>query len=125
MAIASATIHADYRPSPCPVRAADACRPGNANPAMPDIIERNQLTLTGNGLWVLPESSRKPFDYSDGESVENYLREVLERSEDLSSRSPSLQTAIRDWPTEYHLSSDRATLLRPYNLGGVETVLEL
>ena len=92
---------------------------------MPDIIERNQLTLTGNGLWVLPESSRKPFDYSDGESVENYLREVLERSEDLSSRSPSLQTAIRDWPTEYHLSSDRANLLRPYNLGGVETVLEL
>ena len=92
---------------------------------MPDIIERNQLTRTGNGLWVLPESSRKPFDYSDGASVENYLRDVLEGSDDLSSRSPSLQAAITDWPTEYHLSSDRANLLRPYNLGGIETVLEL
>ena len=92
---------------------------------MPDIIERNQLARTDRGLWVPPGTNPAPFDYSDGAEVERYLRQVLERAGDLGSRSAELQAAIIDWPSEYHLSSDRANLLRPYNLGQVDRVLEL
>ncbi|MGI9318248.1 MAG: class I SAM-dependent methyltransferase, partial [bacterium] len=65
------------------------------------------------------------FDYSDGAEVERYLHRVLSSAEDLGTRSEELQVAIVDWPSEYHLSSDRANLLRPFNLDSVNRVLEL
>lgn len=92
---------------------------------MPDIVELNQLVATEEGIFTLPGRPDEPFAYSDGESVERYLHDVFSAATDLSSRSEALQAAIIDWPTEYHLTSDRSNLLRPYDLAGVESVLEL
>ncbi len=92
---------------------------------MSDIVELNQLVPSEEGVFTLPGRSVTPFAYSDGADVERYLHELLSGADDLSSRSPELQAAIIDWPTEYHLTSDRSNLLRPYNLDGVESILEL
>jgi len=58
----------------------------------------------------------REFAYSDGLEVERYLKEVIEQASDLSSTSVELELAIQDWPTEYHLSSKRANLLRGLDL---------
>ena len=72
-----------------------------------------------------PADATGEFGYSDGEAAEQYLEEVFNAASDLSSRSAELQSAIKDWPSEYHLSSDRANILRGFNLEGVQRVLEL
>ena len=92
---------------------------------MVDIITLNQLSQTDQKIYVPPGTATDPFDYSDGAEAERYLHQVLNDAGDLSTRSEELQSAIIDWPSEYHLSSDRANLLRPYNLEGVDRVLEL
>jgi len=65
------------------------------------------------------------FAYSDGQDVERYLKGVLENATDLSSTSVELAAAIQDWPTEYHLSSRRANLLRGLDLPAGGRVLEV
>jgi len=67
---------------------------------------------------------RAGFEYSDGaESEEHMLRAVLE-SDDVSSGSDELVARIVDWPSEYHFSAARATLLAPLEPAGL-TVLEV
>jgi SAM-dependent methyltransferase len=53
------------------------------------------------------------FDYSDGDEAENYLYDVLKKTQDLSIGSEDLALAVKDWPSLYHLSPKRADLLRP------------
>ncbi len=93
--------------------------------AMVDIFSLNQLIRTTDGPYVAGEAAHGEFAYSDGAETEQYLYQVLTEATDLSSRSPQLQQKIIDWPSEYHLSSDRSNLLRPFNLDSVSTVLEL
>lgn len=62
------------------------------------------------GVWV--QSTQTPFQYSDGRGSERYLETVFKCATDLSSQSLELQRAIRDWPSEYHLTRGRANLLR-------------
>ncbi|MEJ2176879.1 MAG: class I SAM-dependent methyltransferase [Gammaproteobacteria bacterium] len=92
---------------------------------MVDIIALNQLSQNEQKIFVPTGTQAEPFDYSDGAEVEQYLYEVLQNATDRSTRSEELQAAVVDWPSEYHLSSDRANLLRPFNLEAVERVLEL
>ncbi len=92
---------------------------------MPDIVELNQLVPAEDGVLVPSGTGGSAFAYTDGAEVEAHLREVLATARDTGSRSAELQAAIRDWPSEYHLSSDRSNLLRPYNLDAVDRVLEL
>lgn len=92
---------------------------------MVDIIALNQLSQTDQKIFVPGGVATDPFDYSDGEEVERYLYQVLNGAGDLGTRSEELQSAIIDWPSEYHLSGDRANLLRPYDLERVDRVLEL
>ncbi|HSH42405.1 MAG TPA: hypothetical protein VK973_09825, partial [Arenicellales bacterium] len=65
---------------------------------------------------VMVHESVAGFSYSDGSDVELYLKNVLETAEDLGSCSVELEAAIHDWPTEYHLSSQRANLVRGLSL---------
>lgn len=67
----------------------------------------------------------KAFTYTDGEEVEIRLLNAIERSKDLSAASSELANEIVDWPSEYHLSSKRHNLLRPFNIGREHIVLEL
>ncbi|WP_461401202.1 glycosyltransferase [Flavitalea sp.] len=55
-----------------------------------------------------------PFNYSDGDETENYLLRIIEEAADLSISSPHWNQHIIDWPTKYHLSPQRADLLRPF-----------
>jgi len=52
--------------------------------------------------------------YSDGDSAENRLFEVVSNARDLSVLSSELRQHCTDWPTRYHLSSSRANVLRPF-----------
>ncbi|MEJ1354017.1 MAG: class I SAM-dependent methyltransferase [Candidatus Sedimenticola sp. (ex Thyasira tokunagai)] len=65
------------------------------------------------------------FDYSDGDVVELWLLEIIEKASNISASSPELTSAIFDWPSEYHLSSARHNLLRPFGIGPEHNVLEL
>ncbi len=91
---------------------------------MNDLIELNGFSQGIDGVYQAGSAERE-FNYSDGEESEAQLYKVLSTVTDLSSTSAELQEAISDWPTEYHLSSTRANLLRPLNLDGVVRVLEL
>ena len=53
------------------------------------------------------------FSYSDGDDNENYLLSTVKNAKDLSIGSEELFGAIKDWPSNYHLSPKRADLLRP------------
>ena len=83
----------------------------------------NGLSADSNGVFRAGDIA--PFNYSDGEQAERVLHDILSNAVDLSSSSAELDQSIVDWPTEYHLSSTRANLLRPLNLAGVTRVLEL
>ena len=91
---------------------------------MNDIVTLNGLVAAG-GVWARAGEGEEDFAYSDGTAQEAYVLEVVQGASDLSSLSEALDGRIRDWPSEYHLSSQRANLLRPFDYSGMERVLEL
>lgn len=66
------------------------------------------------------------FAYSDGDEVENKLYRAITSAADVSVGSEDLASYIVDWASLYHLTPERANLLRPIsaNLKG-KRVLEL
>ena len=76
-----------------------------------------------DGVWQRPEI--EAFAYSDGDEVENRIAAILTSVEDLSVLSGELRTHITDWPTDYHLSSQRANLLRPISQHLTGSILEI
>lgn len=75
-------------------------------------------------VWMHPGSSQ--IDYSDGDSVEARLLRILSAASDVSCASEELRRSITDWPSQYHFSMSRGTLLRPIapRLAG-QSVLEI
>ncbi|MDD5298391.1 MAG: class I SAM-dependent methyltransferase [Rhodocyclaceae bacterium] len=63
--------------------------------------------------------------YSDSDAVEERLLATLRVCADVSAVSEELQGLISDWPSEYHLSNVRHNLLRPFDIGPGQRVLEL
>jgi 2-polyprenyl-3-methyl-5-hydroxy-6-metoxy-1,4-benzoquinol methylase len=86
-------------------------------------ILTNVLELDETNVWVLDKSIR--FGYSDGVESEQYLRKVLSKAADISSDSYELETYIKDWNSEYHLSRKRAQLLKGFNFDKSMKVLEV
>lgn len=74
-------------------------------------------------IWFRHEHTS--ITYNDGDESENYLETVLKQAHDVSSTSPDLRSAIRDWPSEYHLSPVRHNLLRFCNIEPGQSILEL
>jgi len=74
-------------------------------------------------VWIRPGTAS--ISYNDGDESENYLAHVLENAKDVSSTSPELVPAIKDWPSEYHLSATRHNLLRFCNVKKRQRILEL
>ena len=64
-------------------------------------------------VWCSPGFGS--IDYSDGDGAENLLLETLRGARDVSVFSSELAAACRDWPSRYHLSTERANLLRPFS----------
>ena len=76
-----------------------------------------------NGLWK--RSGFSSTAYSDGEEVEQVLLQIVTEAEDLSSSSDELQSHCTDWVTSYHLSKQRANLLRPFEEQLSGSILEV
>jgi SAM-dependent methyltransferase len=81
------------------------------------------LALDAHGVLMRPDAA--PFAYSDGDAAEDALLAALAASADRSVASDELRSRIIDWPSRYHLSPDRANLLRhlPWRAG--DRVLEI
>lgn len=75
------------------------------------------------GIWLA--SDTQPFNYSDGDEVETRLLQTIQQANDVSLYSDELYAAMKDWPSEYHLSRNRHNLLRPFSFTSKETILEL
>ena len=91
---------------------------------MSALVELNDFVQADNGVFHARENS-EPVAYTDGATTEHQLNQILRNATDLSSNSAELQSNVSDWPSEYHLSSTRANLLRALNLEGVSRILEL
>ncbi|NJD25016.1 MAG: class I SAM-dependent methyltransferase [Betaproteobacteria bacterium] len=74
---------------------------------------------------VWSRSNGQSIAYSDGDEHESYLLETMQRAKDVSCFSEELAEAIRDWPSEYHLSRSRHNLLRPFEFSPEHRILEL
>lgn len=51
--------------------------------------------------------------YNDGDEVEQRIAQIVSQANDRSALSSELRAQCTDWPTLYHLSPERANLLRP------------
>ena len=87
------------------------------------LLQANELIRQASGIFTRQEHGS--IAYSDGVDSERYLADVLASAQDVSSTSAELEKNIRDWPSEYHLSSKRANLLRGLDLPRGIDVLEL
>ncbi len=76
-----------------------------------------------DGVWqpFVPD----PIPYSDGDEPERYLEKVLESASDLSSDSQELALAVKDWPSQYHLTPLRSNIFRCLGIRRDARVLEL
>jgi precorrin-6B methylase 2 len=74
-----------------------------------------------DGVFVA--RGRTDLAYADG--GEAYVASVVANSTDIATGSPELARAIRDWASQYHLSSARANLLRPLGLSRDLCTLEI
>ena len=73
------------------------------------LVKENNLLQADSGLWRLPGADpEQAFAYSDGDSEEAYVLEVIANASDTSSTSTELESHIHDWPSEYHLTTKRA-----------------
>jgi SAM-dependent methyltransferase len=84
---------------------------------------RNELVPDESGVFVLKE--HRDFAYSEGPAAERYLENALKSVADLSSTSVELESYIKDWPSEYHLTTKRAQLLKGLALPRESRVLEV
>ena len=87
-------------------------------------MQFSQDFIDQNGVWF-PKNTDDSIAYSDGVEVEDYLEYVFSSSKDTSYYSQEVATAIKDWPSEYHLDIRRANLLKPLNLQPHQSILEL
>lgn len=76
-----------------------------------------------SGIWARPDF--QSISYSDGDSSENQLFDIIRNAEDISVLSPELRPHCTDWTTLYHLSSSRANVLRPFRSTLCGDVLEI
>ena len=67
-----------------------------------------------DGLLVRADAAAPAHDYSDGDEVETRIAAIIRGAGDRSLFSPALRAGITDWPSRYHLSPNRANLLRPF-----------
>lgn len=64
------------------------------------------------GVWA--RSAYASIAYSDGDESETGLEAIIRGASDVSIFSPELAEACVDWPSRYHLSTERANVLRPF-----------
>lgn len=68
--------------------------------------------MESTGIWA--RSDYAGITYNDGDAHELALEAIVREAGDLSVFSRELADACTNWPSRYHLSSERANLLRPF-----------
>ncbi|MBT5826821.1 MAG: class I SAM-dependent methyltransferase [Gammaproteobacteria bacterium] len=86
-------------------------------------ITNNDFIQDKSSVWVLKQ--HEDFAYSDGRDSEKYLEYVFTKADDLSSSSTELESYIKDWPSEYHLTTKRARLFAGFDFDASKKVLEV
>jgi GT2 family glycosyltransferase/SAM-dependent methyltransferase/glycosyltransferase involved in cell wall biosynthesis len=66
------------------------------------------------GLFTPINGRPERQSHNDDGALDNRIAGIVNGLTDRSSLSPERRAAITDWPTQYHLSSKRANLLRPF-----------
>lgn len=89
----------------------------------PSQIPMTTMAMDESRIYVSPLAP--PIAYSDGDAAENYIIDSLNSTDDLSVLSVDLRKKIRDWPSEYHLTAQRANLLRHIQFKPSDRVLEI
>jgi SAM-dependent methyltransferase len=89
----------------------------------PQTMIENELVQDPSSVWVLKD--HRTFGYSDGAESEKYLASVFAQARDVSCGSVELESYIKDWPSEYHLTSKRAQLLSGFKYDRSLKVLEV
>ncbi|MDR1076309.1 MAG: glycosyltransferase [Xanthomonadaceae bacterium] len=87
------------------------------------IGNENYKFIESLGAWARPDYPG--IAYSDGDENENHLAGIIRDADDVSLFSPELRRRCTDWPTLYHLSPQRANLLRPFEAMLKGNVLEI
>ena len=75
-----------------------------------------------NRVYLNPD---KIISYSDGEKSEQYTFDSFKNAKDNSIFSMELFERIRDWSSEYHLTTYRANILRPLAIKKEHRILEI
>lgn len=75
------------------------------------------------GVWR--RADFRGINYSDGGEVEARLLRIISGARRVDTFAPELNSAITDWPSEYHLSRARHCLLRPLDIRPGDRILEL
>jgi SAM-dependent methyltransferase len=83
----------------------------------------NELVQDASSVWVL--KNHENIGYSEGADAERYLHTVLSGARDLGTRSVELESHIKDWSSEYHLTRKRAQLLSGFHFDRSLKVLEV
>jgi SAM-dependent methyltransferase len=86
-------------------------------------VVSNELVEDKSSVWLLKD--HREFGYSEGADAERYLEKVLSAAGDLSTNSSELESHIKDWSSEYHLTTKRAQLLSGFNFDRTLKVLEV
>ena len=78
-------------------------------------------TLLKNAGYVLDETthvwlnpSYQGIAYNDGDEIETRIFNIIKNATDISVLSTELRQHCTDWPSQYHLTSARANIMRPF-----------
>ena len=63
-------------------------------------------------VWLNP--SYKGIAYNDGDEIETRIFNIIKNATDISVLSTELRQHCTDWPSQYHLTSARANIMRPF-----------
>jgi 2-polyprenyl-3-methyl-5-hydroxy-6-metoxy-1,4-benzoquinol methylase len=63
-------------------------------------------------VWLNP--CYKGIAYNDGDEIETRIFNIIKNATDISTLSTELRQHCTDWPSQYHLTSARANILRPF-----------
>ena len=63
-------------------------------------------------VWLNP--SYKGIAYNDGDEIETRIATIIKNATDISTLSTELRQHCTDWPSQYHLTSARANIMRPF-----------
>ena len=69
------------------------------------------LDATTN-VWLNP--SYKGIAYNDGDEIETRIFNIIKNAVDITTLSTELRQHCTDWPSQYHLTSARANIMRPF-----------